>query len=267
MRSSSSALTAGQSTPGTSISSLVLQACSAIKPTWRRDASSNAISVASSEADEPSTPTEREIRGMWCLQLSVADDRHGAMGVPHQSRTDRAEQTACQSSAAIGADDDEVRTFRPFDKRGAGAENCNSPLMVIGEGSPVMSWTIFDAFAKIPRPSAFCHPATSSSSLACDHVRVAGSCTCSTLIGTPRMTASCAAQLTAASDAGDASSGRRCRNALRTFRFPFVRQNAMSHGTARREALVPTFVGHLDLLVLYRPSNRRLARPNHLRGH
>ena len=53
-------------------------------------------------------------------QLSVMDDRDGATGVPHQSRTDRAEQTASQGTAPIGADDDQFRIFGPVDERRGG---------------------------------------------------------------------------------------------------------------------------------------------------
>ena len=57
---------------------------------------------------------------MWYPRFSVMDDGHGATGVPHQSGTDRAEQTASQSSAPIGADDDQFRIFGPVDERRAG---------------------------------------------------------------------------------------------------------------------------------------------------
>src|SRR3984957_17462496 len=52
--------------------------------------------------------------------FSVMDDRYGAARVPHQSRTDRAEQSARQSAAPIGADEDQGRIFGPVYERGAG---------------------------------------------------------------------------------------------------------------------------------------------------
>ena len=57
---------------------------------------------------------------MWRLQFAVMDDGHGATGVSHQFRTDRAEQTASQSAAPVGADDDQLGIFGAVDECRAG---------------------------------------------------------------------------------------------------------------------------------------------------
>ena len=76
--------------PGKSSTPASLHACSAIKSTCRRDASSNAIAVANSETGEPSTPTRTgACAGCGINVLFIVNDRDRTMSVMDQADTHR----------------------------------------------------------------------------------------------------------------------------------------------------------------------------------
>ena len=181
-------------------------ACSAITSAFRSDASSNAIAVARSEV-EPSIPTSTGA----CAGCGICGSA---------SRMSATGQCACRISPELTEPrilrDSAPRPREPTTMSSASldwstrvgtgvGEDSNSPAMCTRAVSAIASRAIADACASRLRPSACCSSGDSSRTGACDHVAAAGLSTCTTVSGKPRMAASCAAQLTAASDSGDPS--------------------------------------------------------------